>query len=128
MVVRYLAIDYGKKRIGLAFGEKGFVWPLRVYQNDTNILAKIASICLEEKIDGLVLGLSQDLKEEIASFAQELEKKVKLPIIFQNESLTTREAIDKMLISQTRKKTRRNRVDAVAAAQILTAYFQDKKS
>lgn len=126
--MRYLAIDYGKKRIGLAFGEKGFVWPLGVYQNNVSVFAKIASICLEEKIDRLVLGLSQDLKEEIFSFAQGLEKKVKLPIVFQNESLTTKDAIDKMLVSQTRKKTRRNRVDAVAAAQILVAYFQDQKS
>jgi len=125
--VRYLAIDYGKKRIGLAFGEKGLVSPLTVYQNDKDIFEKIKKTCLEEAVDKVVLGISQDLKKELDLFAKELAKKINLPIIFQNESLTTRDAVAKMLVSQTRQKTRREKVDAVAAAQILTAYFLDKK-
>jgi putative holliday junction resolvase len=125
--MRYLAIDYGKKRIGLAFGEKGLVSPLVVYQNDKDIFEKIKKTCLEEAVDRVVLGISQDLKKELDLFAKELTKQISLPIIFQNESLTTRDAVAKMLVSQTRQKARREKVDAVAAAQILAAYFLDKK-
>jgi len=100
---------------------------LTVYQNDKDIFEKIKKTCLEEAVDKVVLGISQDLKKELDLFAKELAKKINLPIIFQNESLTTRDAVAKMLVSQTRQKTRREKVDAVAAAQILTAYFLDKK-
>ncbi|MDD3532239.1 MAG: Holliday junction resolvase RuvX [Candidatus Shapirobacteria bacterium] len=125
--MRYLGIDYGKKRIGLAFGERGLVCPLTVYQNNNNVFDKIQEICLNEAVDRVVLGMSQDLKKEIEFFAQGLAKRIGLPIVFQDESLTTREAVDKMLVSSTRQRARREKIDAIAAAQILTAYFLDKK-
>jgi len=125
--VRYLAIDYGKKRVGLALGEKGLASPLFVYPNNQNIFASIKRVCSDEAIDQVVLGFSQDLKEEISLFAEKLKEHLALPIVFQNEALTTREAADKMLLSQAKRKNRKERIDAVAAAQILAAYFVDNK-
>ncbi|MDD3679663.1 MAG: Holliday junction resolvase RuvX, partial [Candidatus Shapirobacteria bacterium] len=121
--MRYLGIDYGKKRVGLALGERGLVFPLVVYPQGKNIFDQIRQICVAEKVDRVVLGFSQDLKKEIKIFFQKLKNSLDLPIIIQNEALTTREAADKMLLSSTRRKDRRERIDAVAAAQILAAYF-----
>ncbi|MGI6278213.1 MAG: Holliday junction resolvase RuvX [Patescibacteria group bacterium] len=125
--MRYLGIDYGKKRIGLAFGEKGLVAPLLVCPNNKNIFDSIKEVCSDEAIDLVVLGFSQDLKEEVNLFAKKLKEHLALPIVFQNEALTTKEAADKMLVSQTRRKDRKGRIDAVAAAQILAAYFADNR-
>jgi len=125
--VRYLGIDYGKKRVGLALGEKGLAAPLLVCPNNKNIFNLIKEVCSNEAIDQVVLGFSQDLKEEVDRFAKRLEEQLALPIVFQNEALTTKEAVDKMLVSQTKKKDRKERVDAVAAAQILAAYFAENK-
>ncbi len=125
--MRYLGIDYGKKRIGLALGEQGLTSPLLVYFKDKNIFSKIEKICLEEKIDKIILGFSQDLEQEIKNFKKQLTKRLEIPIILQDESLTTREAADTMLVSLARRKSRREKVDAVAAAQILAAYFDSDK-
>jgi len=121
--MRYLGIDYGRKRIGLALGEEGLVRPLVVYFQGKDIFEKISKICIEEAIDKVVLGISDNLEEEIKKFSRRLADKLNLPIVFQNEALTTREAIDIMLISSTKQKDRRKKVDSVAAAQILSVYF-----
>lgn len=118
-----MAIDYGKKRIGLAIGEKGLVSPLIVYPLDSHIFVRIRKICGEELIDKIVLGVSDTLEEEIKMFGQELEKAVGLPVVLEDETLTTKEAVDKMLMSSTKRKSRREKIDAVAAAEILTSYF-----
>jgi putative holliday junction resolvase len=125
--MRYLAIDYGKKRIGLAVGEKGLVAPLAVYPLDGNVFIKIKKICSEELIDRIILGVSDSLEKEIKMFGRKLEENLGLPVVFQDETLTTKEAVDRMIMSSTRRKSRREKIDAVAAAQILTSYFNERK-
>lgn len=124
--MRYLGIDYGQKRVGLALGEQGLSRPLAVYQRDQNLLEKIYQLCLRESIDYLVLGFSQDLGEEIKEFAEKLKTKVNLPLDFQDETLTSQEAVDTMILSLAKQKDRRQKLDAVAAAQILAAYFNSQ--
>jgi len=121
--VRLLGIDYGQKRIGIALGESGMVRPLSVLLNDDKVMEKIKSLCEQEKVDKIVIGVVSSLRGEINEFAQKLKEIIDLSVIFQDETLTTQKGVDKMIKSETSQKARRERIDAVAAAEILESYF-----
>ena len=121
--MRLLGIDYGQKRIGLALGESGMVRPLSVLPNDDKVMEKIRSLCEQEKVDRIVVGVVSSLRGEINEFAQKLKEIIDLSVIFQDETLTTQKGVDKMIKSGTSQKTRRERIDAIAAAEILESYF-----
>jgi len=123
IIVRLLGIDYGQKRIGVALGESGMVKPLSVLLNDDKVMEKIRSLCEQEKIDRIVIGVASSLRGEIDKFAQKLKEIIDLSVIFQDETLTTQKGVDKMIESGTSQKARRKRIDAIAAAEILESYF-----
>ena len=121
--MRLLGIDYGQKRIGVALGENGMVKPLSVLLNDDKVTEKIRSLCEQEKVDAVVIGVVSSLRGEINEFVQKLEEIIDLSVIFQDETLTTKKGIDKMIKSGTSRKARRERIDAIAATEILESYF-----
>jgi len=121
--VRLLGIDYGQKRIGVALGESGMVRPLSVLPNDDKVVEKIRSLCEQESVERIVIGVVSNLKGEINGFAQKLKKMIGLSVVFQDETLTTQKGVGKMIESGTSRKTRRERIDAIAAAEILESYF-----
>ena len=122
--MRYLGIDYGRKRIGVALGEDGMVKPLLVFLNDDKVIEKIRNLCEQEEVDGVVIGVVDNFRGEISKFTQKLKEIINLPVIFQDETLTTKEGVDKMIKNGTNRKARRERIDAIAAAEILESYFK----
>jgi len=93
-----LAIDHGKKRIGLAWVQEGLdvVLPYGVIEGGVEELVKLIK---SENINKLVVGLpiGLDGKENqntkrVREFADELKKKVNLPIEFVDERFTSRQA------------------------------------
>lgn len=63
--MKYLGIDYGSKKIGLATSDEGgsFAFPHSIVQND-KVLAvaqQVVDICQKENIDNVVIGRSVDL-------------------------------------------------------------------
>jgi putative Holliday junction resolvase len=124
--MRYLGIDYGKKRIGLALGEKGLARPLMVLPNNKEIEEEIGQICQKEAIDRLVLGWSEDLKEEIKAFKESLESRLGLPVELEDETLTSRVGVATMIKTGSRRKKRKKEADAAAAAEILASFLIKK--
>jgi len=70
------------------------------------------------------MGISGGLKKEILFFGNKLGKKINLSIIFEDETLTTKVSIAKMIEASTKQKMRKKKIDAVAAAQILEEYIR----
>ncbi len=99
-----LALDYGKKRIGLAWCQEslGVVLPYGVIaNNEAGIVNKeLVTLIKDEKIDKLVIGLPVDVEtrgenantKKIRIFADALKKATGLPVEFIDESFTTHEA------------------------------------
>ena len=88
-MAKYLGIDYGRKRIGLALAKAGLAEPLAVLANDEHFMAKIAKIAAEEEIDELVVGLSEnEMAQETAQFARQLREELQLPLHFADETLS----------------------------------------
>lgn len=122
--MKILAIDYGLKRIGLAISEADLAQPLTVISRTDQSVARIARICREKKIDRIVIGLPQGkLVAKIKKFGQQLAQEAKIPLIFQDERLTSQEATARMIEAGKKQKSRRENQDAVAAAIILQDYL-----
>jgi putative Holliday junction resolvase len=124
--MKTLGIDYGLKRIGLALGFEGLAEPFLVVNNSPRIIQRIVWICREQKIEKIIIGLPEGkLVSEVKSFGRKLSLAVRLPVVYQVEILTSKEAIAKMIEAGRKRKVRRERQDAVAASIILQNYLNE---
>ncbi len=100
--MRYLALDIGDRRIGLAVGDDthGLTRPLRtlVRRSVVKDLAELERIARDEQIDALVIGLPLTLRgeeghqaERVRRFATAAEK-LGLPVRLYDERHTSTEA------------------------------------
>ncbi len=142
---KFLGIDYGTKRIGIAISDDGgtLAFPKEIFINDSNVFQKFEEIIRDENIGEIIIGESVDfsgklnaLSARIDVFVLELGEKFKLPVHKQKEFLTSVEARKigsskrALNISQSHsrvKQIKSGRVDASAAALILQRYL-DRRS
>lgn len=133
--MRYLAIDYGNKRTGLAICDAGetIASPLTVIHGQTDLLKKITDIVEAEKIEAIVLGLPLNMDDSqgpqaklVLKFADLLKAHIDIPIHFQDERLSTFGAEEKLAAADFTRGQKKKRLDAVAAAEILDAFLQQK--
>lgn len=127
--MRYLGIDYGTKKIGLALsdeaGTMGF--PHSIVGNDGRTLDAVTALIAKERIEAVVMGESRDFSgaenpvaKEAKRFAAELIEETGVPVYFEPEMLTTQEARRDYEGVHVAKS---GNVDASAAALILTSYL-----
>ena len=131
---KFLGIDYGTKRIGLAINMASLVEPLVVLSNqvskdqliaDESVTAKIAEICKEQKIEKIILGYSEaQMADNTKLFAKLLQKKIHLPIIFSDETLSSYEVGRRMKEASFSLKKRQGPIDHYAAALILEDFLE----
>ncbi len=132
--MRILAVDYGRKRMGLAISDPmGIIsQPLEVVPADT-ALRRIQELVSERSVERIVVGLPLNMdgsEGEMAREAREFGERLKslgVDVVFFDERLTTFEAheVAKALGVSWRKA--RRKVDAVAAAVMLKAYMERMK-
>lgn len=143
--MRFLGIDYGTKRIGLAVSDENatLAFPKEVLPNDGDVFKKLGEILKKENISEIVIGESVDfsgrlnaLSVRIDVFISELEERFSIPIRKQKEFLTSVEARKagngkkELSPSQAHSKLKdkkRGSVDALAAALILQRYLDKIK-
>lgn len=126
---KYLGIDYGEKRVGIAISddEGKVAFPKIVLENNAELVQKIVDLCNETKIETIVIGESKNYKGEdnkinpkIISFKRELALISKLPIFLEPEFMTS------MQVEKNFGKT--DMLDASAAAIILQTFLDKEKS
>jgi putative Holliday junction resolvase len=134
--MRYLAIDYGNRRTGLAVCDPSetIVSPLNVFESNKSLIQKILDVVEKENIKTIVLGLPLNMDDtkgpqarRTIGFSKELESQLEIPILFQDERLSSFTAREKMAEAELTKKKKKKRIDAVAAAQILEAFLEKKR-
>ena len=142
--MRFLGIDYGKKRIGLALSDENgrLAFPKEIVQNDLDAFGRIREIVKEEDVGEIVIGESLNsigdpnkVMEEIKNFAKKIETEFCLPVRLQKEFFTSVEARRyqetgikagvKVVARNTRRTITKNssKADAKAAALILQRYL-----
>lgn len=127
--MKILAIDFGLKNIGLALSEGELAEPFGQLKITTMALLveKLKTICLEQKIELIVLGLPEGkIAPQVKQFGQNLQKIINLPLIFQDETLTSKEAVAKMIEAKKSLLKRKKEEHIIAACLILQAYLDQQ--
>jgi putative Holliday junction resolvase len=135
---RYLGLDIGSKRIGVAVSDElGLaaqpVLTLERRRNPREDLRSLARLCRRFDVAGIVVGnplhLSGELSPQAAkiqAFATELGGLAGIPIHLWDERLTTREAHQMLYEAGHARKQHRSVVDQVAATLILQSFLDEK--
>ena len=134
---KFLGIDYGTKRIGLAVSSPlGTVHPRtrldrqtleKDLEKDLQFLADLAD---EEQVAGIVIGLPHhmdgkisDMERAAREFAAKLAALSGLPVFGSDERLTSQEA-DRILATSMRDpRARKGRIDSAAACILLQDFL-----
>lgn len=133
--MRYLAIDYGTKRTGLAICDAAetIASPLAVLHGQKELLNKISEIVKTENIDAIVLGLPLNMSGTESSqtklalkFAEQIKSRISVPVHLQDERLSSFGAEEKLAPADFTRGKRKKRIDAIAAAEILEAFLEKK--
>lgn len=121
--MRYLGIDFGEKRVGIAVSdEEGkFAFPNVVLANDQNLMKNIMDVCMKNTVEVVVMGESRDYQGQINNimwkiqgFKKQLET-IGFKVVYEPEFMTSVQA------SQVTGKN--DMSDASAAAIILQSYL-----
>ena len=127
--MKYLGIDFGSKRVGVAVSDEtnSFALPLSVLDNSSNLIKELIEICRENNIGEIVVGESLDFSQreneimkEVNPFVKKLGDSLNLPIHTHPEFMTSQEA--------ERLQGKNNMLDASAAAIILKSYLDTKNN
>jgi putative Holliday junction resolvase len=134
--VRYLAIDLGDRRTGLASGddESGIVSAIGVVEMPMKpgdaLLAALVRAVRDHEADELVIGLPYNMDGSegpraklVRAFVERLVGEVDRPVRFQDERLTSVQADWEMARTGMTHKQKKQRRDALAAAAILRDYL-----
>lgn len=136
--MKYLALDLGTKTLGLAISDKlGIIAsPYKVlrYDNIDKLIGELLVIINKENVDELVLGLPKNMNNSLGfaserslNFKKILETKCNLPIHLVDERLSTMEAENILINSDTSRQKRKKIIDAYAASIILDTFLKSKK-
>jgi len=147
--VKYLGIDYGTKRIGIAVSDESgsFAFPKKIIASGAaaygrRALAEILEIISNEKIQKIIIGNSLDqngarnsLMDDVDVFSEELEKRSGIPVELQDERFSSMFAksfdFEKsdFNVSNFKNKTKNapDHIDDRAAAMMLQRYLDKNK-
>lgn len=126
--MRFLGIDYGTKRVGLALSDEDgqLAFPKSVLSNSKDIIEDIKKLCAEEGISGVVIGESRDLDgtpnplmKDIEIFMEQLKKEIDIPLYLEPEFFTSHQA---------QKIQGKNKMLDASAAAIILQSFLDKEN
>lgn len=138
-----MGLDIGERRIGVAVSDATgtLARPLSVLRPsglDVDALdlvsQEIARLAGEDDgVGAIIVGLPRrldgsptDMTPRVQQFARRLETKTALPITFQDERLSSREAESRLAIRDKDWRSRKARLDAAAAAIILQDYLDSR--
>ncbi len=133
MSERWLGVDYGDVRIGLALSDELalLAHPAATLANDGSTLATIRDLVIRKKVMGIVLGVPRNMNgtfgpsaDKAKKFGEELRKHLpEQRLIFWDERLTTAEAQRVLHGAGKNTKSSRPVIDQVAAQILLQSYL-----
>ena len=136
---RYLGLDVGSRRIGVAVSDELGLTAQPVLTLDRRSsrredIRSLARLCRRFAVVGIVVGNPIHLSGESSpraaktqAFAAELGELTGLPIHFWDERLTTREAHEILYKAGHERQKHRKVVDQVAATLILQSFLDEKQ-
>jgi putative Holliday junction resolvase len=131
---RILALDLGKKRIGLAVSDELGITaqglPTLERRNKRSDFAALSSLVRENNVREIVLGLPLRMSGEegtqadwVRGFAEELKVHVDVPITLRDERWTSKQAERVLMGSGIRQDDRKPAIDRLSAVILLQDYL-----
>ena len=125
---KYLGIDFGSKRIGLALADEQnrIATPFEVYENEEgDIIKKIIDLCSKENVEKIIVGIPLNFKMEktqqsfaVEKFIREIGEAVSCPVETENEVFT----------SKISERGKNKKIDSSSAALILQGWLDRNKA
>lgn len=125
--MRYLGVDFGLKRVGLAISEGTLASPLKTIEvrGLANAIEKVEEIAQSQGFTKIVVGLPEGkMGQTVLGFVKALKKK-ELDVVTTDETLSSQQAIQRMIELNIPKKVRLTN-DAYSAAIILQNYLDSQ--
>jgi putative Holliday junction resolvase len=141
--MRIVALDVGERRIGIAISDATRtlarpVGVLRASALDARALQQAADEVTrlageDDGVETIVVGLPRhldgspnDMTPRVEQFARALGTRTQLPVVLQDERLTSREAESRLAVREKDWRARKQQLDAAAAAIILQDYLDTR--
>ena len=138
-----LGIDYGARRIGLALSDATgtLASPWRMIQRPSSEAATLDAMVREinqliaddDSLSAVVVGwprrldgTATHLTPLVEAFARALEQRVAVPVILQDERLSSHEAESRLAVRERDWRKRKDKLDAAAAAIVLQDYLDHR--
>jgi len=137
--MRVLGVDVGARRVGLAISDatRTLARPLETIAVASDrdavdrVVARITALASEDDgVETVVVGLPRrldgtptDATPRVAAFVAALRARITVPIVTEDERLTSVEAERRLAARDRDWKTRKQKIDAVAAAIFLQDYL-----
>lgn len=136
--MRIMGLDYGAKTVGVAVSDELLLTaqPVETIKREREsklrrTLARIEELMEEYQVEKVVIGLPKKLNndegdrcERTREFAQMVERRSGLEVIFWDERLTTVMADAALAEGGVAKQERKQYIDKVAASLILKGYLE----
>ena len=122
--MRYLGIDYGKKRVGVALSDETgkMAFPHEVIPNNDELITSLEAVIATHAVSAIVVGHSKNrdgsdnaIQAAVTEFITDITLATGLPVHLEPEQYSTQEAV--------RFQGRTDKTDAAAAAIILNSYL-----
>jgi len=134
---RFLAIDFGEKRVGLALSDptKIIAKPFKSisYTSQDDLINKISLIIEEQNVEKIILGLPKGLKgqktdqtNQVLEFYSLIKNKIDTPIFMEDERLSSVSAKKSLILQNIKTGYNKALIDETAAAIFLQLYLDRK--
>jgi len=132
--MRYLALDHGTKRIGVAVSDelKMIAQPLEYIPTEPfdAFLGRLKQLITEKEVELIFIGMPRNMDgtygpaaQKVQEFIAQLKPEISVPIKTLDERLTSAQANRVLLQGNVRRADRKQKVDAMAAAILLQSYL-----
>jgi len=139
--MKYLAIDYGGKRVGFALCDPDeiILSPLCQLESDSRhpekLIDQIIRLLGEHEAQAVIIGLPLNMDDsegpqskQTRVFANSLRKRIDLPMYWQDERLSSAAADEKLREVKMTSQKQKEKRDMLAACEILRDFLESKNS
>lgn len=138
--MRIIGLDLGSKTLGVAISDNipmiatGLTTIRFAEENNKDTLEPLSKIIKEYNVSLIVLGLPKNMNNTLGAaalrcenFKKLLEETFDLPVVMQDERLSSVTANNVLLQADVSRKKRKEKVDTIAATIILQNYLDIRK-
>lgn len=126
---KIMALDYGRKRIGVAVSFGTLAEPLDIVLNNLQTINNLQQVVNKHHIQKILVGISErEMAQESQEFGTKIANILDLPVTFYDETLSSVQVKKKLHQKNKGKRQYKGDIDHYAAAIFLQNYLDEEYS